>query len=360
MLKSVRTALRAAATALGAGVPGVVNASRVPTMRAMSTPAPHALLARFSTRDVEPDLRRQAWHEIAHRWVDFRPAPDVPLDAELTLLSSDVCTLGATRSSAYEMRTGSRRAERDDMVVLTLMQSGELVPEAFSRKGAGALSLCAPREMGAFLWGQDARQAFLTLPRSDVVAALGHEPHTALLTAHCALAPALASQMNHVALLLGQSGRVVAEEYAGLLEATRALALLALRNLGRQGAVVDLPDRTESLHAGRRAAALRFMERHAHRHELDAAAIARGAGCSRTRLYEAFAAQDQTVMGALRELRLQRARALLEQGARLHVGALSWRCGFADQSAFSKLFRARFGLTPTEWHVRAAVRGAVP
>ena len=321
-------------------------------MEAMSLSAPPAQLVHFSTRDVEPDLRRQAWHEIAHRWVDFRPAPDVPLDAELTLLSSDVCTLGATRSSAYEMRTGSRRAERDDMVVLTLMQSGELVPEAFSRKGAGALSLCAPREMGAFLWGQDARQAFLTLPRSDVVAALGHEPHTALLTAHCALAPALASQMNHVALLLGQSGRVAAEEFAGLLDATRALALLMLRNLGRQGAAADLPDLNECLHAGRHAAALRFMEQQAHRHDLDAAAIARGAGCSRTRLYEAFAAQGQTVMGALRELRLQRARRGIEQSARLHVGGLAWRCGFANPSDFSKLFRARFGLSPTEWHQR--------
>jgi len=140
----------------------------------------------------------------------------------------------------------------------------------------------------------------------------------------------------------------------------RWLALLALRNLGHQGADVDLPDLTESLHAGRRAAALRFMEQHAHRHELDAAAIARGAGCSRTRLYEAFAAQDQSVMGVLRELRLQRARALVEQGLRLHVGALSWRCGFADASAFSKLFRARFGLTPTEWRARSAGMGPAP
>lgn len=63
-------------------------------------------------------------------------------------------------------------------------------------------------------------------------------------------------------------------------------------------------------------------------------------------------------MGTLRELRLQRARALIEQSSRLNVGALSWRCGFADPSGFSKLFRARFGLAPTEWHqqARAATR----
>ena len=35
------------------------------------------------------------------------------------------------------------------------------------------------------------------------------------------------------------------------------------------------------------------------------------------------------------------------------LGALAWRCGFADPSAFSKLFRARFGLSPTEWRLHA-------
>ena len=95
------------------------------------------------------------------------------------------------------------------------------------------------------------------------------------------------------------------------------------------------------------------MERNAHRHELDAAAIAHGTGCSRTRLYEAFAASGTTVMATLREMRLQHARALIEQSPRLHVGALSWRCGFSDASEFSKQFRMRFGLPPSEWHRRA-------
>ncbi len=325
----------------------------VPKLRAMPHPTlPACVLEHRSSADLEPALRHAAWQEIAHRWVDFRPAPEVPLEAELTTLSSGVCTLGATRSSAYEMRTGSRRAQPDDMVVLTLMQSGDLLPQAYPRKGPGALSLCAPREAGAYRWGQGARQVFLALPRQDVAAALGQEPSTRLLSARCALAPALSSQMGHAALLLRQ-GTLDASECAALLDATRALALLMLRNLGRQGAAADLPDLHECLHTGRHAAALRFMEQQAHRHDLDAAAIARGAGCSRTRLYEAFAAQGQTVMGVLRDMRLQRAQGLLAQGQRLNVGALAWRCGFADASGFSKLFRARFGLSPTEWHQRA-------
>ena len=57
-------------------------------------------------------------------------------------------------------------------------------------------------------------------------------------------------------------------------------------------------------------------------------------------------------MGTLREIRLQRAKALIERSPRLHIGSLSWRCGFVDQSGFSKLFRLRFGLLPSEWHHR--------
>ncbi len=127
----------------------------VPKLRAMPHPTlPACVLEHRSTADLEPALRHAAWQEIAHRWVDFRPAPEVPLEAELTTLSSGVCTLGATRSSAYEMRTGARRAQPDDMVVLTLMQSGNLLPQAYPRKWPGALmprasASCSARASGS-------------------------------------------------------------------------------------------------------------------------------------------------------------------------------------------------------------------
>jgi AraC-like DNA-binding protein len=321
-------------------------------MASLPSPAP-CVLEHYASQDLEPALRRDAWREIAHRWVDFRPAPEVPLEAEMTILASDACIMGATRSSAYEMGTGPHWAHPEDMVVLTLMQSGEMVPSEHPRKGPGALSLCAPREVGRFRWSQGARQVFLALPRHDVYAALGREPQTQLLNGRGALTPALISQMNHMASLMRQPGQVDGVEFAGLLDATRALALLALRNLGRNGERVDLPGMEESLNRGRHAAALRFMAREAHRHELDSKAIAGGVGCSRSRLYEAFAARGQTVMGALRELRLQRARSLIEESPRLHLGSVSWRSGFADQSGFSKLFKARFGMVPSQWHQQA-------
>ncbi len=313
---------------------------------------PACTLEHHVSQALEPSLRVSAWQEMAHPWVDFQPAPDVPLCAELHALSHGDCTLGRMRSSAYVMRTGARRALPDDRVVLTLMLAGDLRPQAWGRKGPGSLSLCVAQEAGIYHWGQDACQVFLALPREQVAAALGRAPETQLLSGRCALAPAFASQLAHAGLLLRQ-GTLNAEEYGELLQVTRSLALLMLRNLGRQGDGFQGPAAHAGLHAARHALALRYIEQQAHRPELDVAEIARAAGCSRTRLYEAFAARGQTVMGVLRDIRLQRAQGLLTQSQRLNVGALAWRCGFADASGFSKLFRARFGLSPTEWHARA-------
>ncbi|MBN9368248.1 MAG: helix-turn-helix transcriptional regulator [Comamonadaceae bacterium] len=331
----------------------------------MPPAAPPCTLERLHTHDVEPALRFDAWRERAHQWVEMLPPPPgAALDAELLMLrGGGGCVFGTMRSSAYEMHAAARRmAHAPGMVVLTLIQSGEMLRDAApgedQRAGPGTLGLYDPWRMGSYRWSEGSREAFLALPRDVAQAALGREPgNLAIAPGRCTLAPALAAQLGHLALLVRQPQRIDAAEYAGLLDATRALALLMLRNLGRQGAGVDLPDARESLHAGRHAAALRFMELHAHTQGLDAGSIARGAGCSRTRLYEAFAAQGQTVMGTLRELRLQRARGLIEQSPRLHVGALAWRCGFGDPSDFSKLFRARFGLAPSQWHQRAWAAG---
>lgn len=322
-----------------------------------SLPPSSPVLERLSSHDVEPSQRFDAWRVRAHRWVEMLPPPpNAELDAELLLLQGDDCVFGTMRSSAYEMRAASHRmAHAPEMVVITLVQAGEMLRDAASgehqRIRPGTLGLYDPGCMGSYRWSQDSREVFLALPREEAASALGCEPvNLAIAPERCALAPLLASQLSHLALLMRQPGRVDDIEYAGLLSATRKLALLTLRNLGRQGLGVDLPDLNESLSQGRYAAALRFMENNAHRHDLDAAAIAQGAGCSRTRLYEAFAVHGATVMGALRELRLQRARSFIEQSPRLHVGTLSWRCGFTELSNFSKLFKARFGMPPSEWH----------
>jgi len=321
---------------------------------------PPCALEHWSSSEVDPAIRLPYWHDVAHNWVDVQPlSSGAELEASWSLLRGQDCFFGTKRSTAYEMRTSAKHVPPgEDMVVLSLLEAGQLdfnaAPGQGHRAGAGTLGVYAPQEEGAYRWSQHARQTYVALPRKEVWEALGGQPGNVLIKPRqCALAPMLSSQLSHLGRLARAPGTLTGADFAVLLDATRSLALLLLRNLGRQGVASDLPDVHESLHAGRHAAALRFMEQHAHRVALDVAEIALAVGCSRTRLYEAFAAQGQTVMGALRELRLQRARRAIEQGPRLHVGAVAWHCGFAHASDFSKLFRARFGLTPTDWHRQA-------
>lgn len=322
-------------------------------------PAPKCTLERLSTRDVEPALRFEAWRTRAHQFVELQPLPPgTSLEAELLTLRAGNCTLGTMRSSAYAVRTQpSKLAHAPDMVVITLVQAGEVKVatsdvNSTRRIGSGSLGLYDLTQLAHYQWSEGSREVFLALPRSDALAALGREPsNLALPLEHCVLAPALAAQLT----LLAQRAPVLDDvERSTVMASAHALALLVLRHVGQKSSFIkDAADTSPDLLAALYAAAMHFLELEAHHPELNANAIASGAGCSRTRLYEAFAAQGTTVMAALRELRLQRARHLIEQSARLHLGSLSWRCGFADQSSFSKLFKTRFGMSPTLWHLQA-------
>ena len=316
----------------------------------------------LSSNDVEPALRYDAWRERAHRWVDLDPPPaDAPLNAELMTLRGHGCTFGTMSSSAYSTRADPlRRPECADMVVVSLIQAGEVHIQARTDESCsitvGSLGLYDLARPARYDWSAASREAFLVLPRADALAAFGAAPHgLSVVLEGCPLAPALASQLTLLSshtLTLDESART------GLLAGARALALLALHQAGHP----DQADTaaTEGLAAGRRAAAMRFMESHAHRADLDLHAIARGIGCSRTRLCAAFTDEGDTVMAALRELRLQRARGQIEREPTAHLGALSWRCGFATQAHFNRLFKKRFGLVPAEWGRHAASAAMAP
>jgi AraC-like DNA-binding protein len=321
---------------------------------------PNCTLEHWDSSKVDPKIRLPYWHDIAHNWVDVQPlSTDIELDASWSLLRGQNSFFGTKRSSAYEMRTHAKHVPPgEDMVVLSFLESGQLdfnsTPGQGHRAQAGTLGIYDPRQEGTYRWSQHARQTYIAIERSVVWEALGQKPSNILLTQQqCTLAPILSSQLVHLGRLARQPSQATGldeQDFASLLEGTRALALLLLRNIGNQGLACDIPDQHTKLHAGRYTAALRFMEQHAHHYRLDAATIAHGVGCSRTRLYEAFAAHQKTVMGTLRELRLQRARLAIEQSQRLHVGTIAWRCGFVHTSDFSKLFKTRFGFSPTDWH----------
>ena len=87
---------------------------------------------------------------------------------------------------------------------------------------------------------------------------------------------------------------------------------------------------------------------------LDPQAVARGCGISLRYLHSIFADTGRTVSQCIREERLRAARDMLEMPGMMKMADVAYRFGFADQAIFSRQFRARYGVSPSEF--RAANR----
>jgi AraC-like DNA-binding protein len=135
------------------------------------------------------------------------------------------------------------------------------------------------------------------------------------------------------------------------LDATAELAVSTLRV--QFGTTIE----NEVNDNGAFAAACAFINRHLGSARLGPELIARQLGCSRAHLYRVFARHAETVADYIREARLRRARDLLMADALRdqRIGDIALRCGFADPVHFARLFRQRFGLTPSD-----ARAGATP
>ncbi len=81
--------------------------------------------------------------------------------------------------------------------------------------------------------------------------------------------------------------------------------------------------------------------------------IARAMGLSRSALYRLFR-ESGGIAHYIREQRLRRSFAeLAGSSGRIQVAQVAYRWGFADAAHFSRLFRQRFGCTPSETQERA-------
>lgn len=77
--------------------------------------------------------------------------------------------------------------------------------------------------------------------------------------------------------------------------------------------------------------------------------ICSAVGYSKSTVLAAFKKEFSTTVNAyLNTLRLERAKKMLEN-ANSSVNEIALNCGFSDQSYFSKVFVATYGITPTDY-----------
>ena len=137
-------------------------------------------------------------------------------------------------------------------------------------------------------------------------------------------------------------------ERLALLDASEAFAVATIQAACEAGQ----PFKQEG--PGLYSAAQRYIKRHLAHPDLSPDVVAAGIGCSRSTLYREFASRELTVQGYIRELRLQQLmRALQKDDRSLPIQTLAMRCGLYDSPNVNRMFRKRFGMSPTEAKAQA-------
>ncbi|RYF83180.1 MAG: helix-turn-helix domain-containing protein [Comamonadaceae bacterium] len=259
--------------------------------------------------------------------------------------------VGYCEISSLHMRRGSTAGEpfQDGAVFLWFIEAGSLAVELDDGEevqfATGALLLSDGAQPLRAHWTQASIHC-LRLPRHRVVDAVGHEAAASIQgvmqLGQLGLASFLGAQLH---LLKKQGPAMQAAE----LDETLSMVFGTVDGLLR----LALPPRQEAAppeFADRLHAVYRYIEKNLHRHDLSVEQIALGVNSSRAQLYRLFQSRPLSVHGTLREARLLKSVEHLRScGDKvLSIGAIAFACGFSDQSVFSKLFKQRFGITPSD------------
>lgn len=304
---------------------------------------------RIATSDFDPADRFEAWRQTAYSVVELEtPATG---DAELTGIKRHVHgTMGSFEThegSAHRtiFTAAASLAGAADSIVVSLLAEGEVGLDspcgARITSAAGRLIAYDTTRPMRYSWSPG-KEIFILLPRARALEALGGGfPGLVLPLDNQPLGIMVREQM---AMLDRHAEELGPKEMAVALDGLHALVLILLQNVGR-----DLGDGTAPEDNSLFLAARRYIEANFRRIELSPEMIAKALGCSRATLYRAFAQNDAAIMDVLREVRLSMSRRMIEAGSERGIAAIAYGCGFADASAFGKQFRAKFGVSPSEW-----------
>lgn len=323
----------------------------------MNTPAeaaaPHAKL-RLSGLPGDSNLRELCDHLARIMRVDVTALrDDLPFHYQASMRSVPGASWGAARTDAVRtMRTAQLCQDGQDDVML-LMPKGETLIEQPGREalrvrpgGAVLLSQARPMQISQ----QAGASWVLRVPHRDMARMLpriGDAPMVGLQGG----TPMLGLLQRYGRLLESEPLRGAASQQ---LAARQLQDMLAV-------ALGESPDyaawaEQNSLAAARVQALRADIAAHLASSRLSLDLLAARQGLSSRHLQRLLAAQGTSYLDTVRQVRVQTARAMLQDpsNAAMSTTAIAHACGFSDASGLNRAFRQHFGMTPGEarWKLR--------
>jgi AraC-like DNA-binding protein len=161
-----------------------------------------------------------------------------------------------------------------------------------------------------------------------------------------------------IGALLRQHMRLTLDEAPLMSPGERVVAVAAAADMALAALAAEHRADIEQAGDGLHRAARRLIERDCANFDLAPALVAMSLKCSRASLYRAFARHGESVAAVIWTTRLDRAWRMLTSGGLpgLPISEIAVRSGFLDQATFSRMFKHRYGCTPSEARERVHER----
>lgn len=307
-------------------------------------PARHAGL-----EGADPWARFEEWRRALSSLFDCTPVDDEPraFRGELRGYQLDPLLLGASRASAQRFRRGERQiaAAGVDHLLIQLYQSGRCAFDADGHEAEGQSGdiVCFDLSRPMTSVASDLETVSLVVPRQMLRLSprVLDGVHGAVLDGQSAMGRLLS---DHLRALVSVAPGMTAADTGLAAEATAGLLTAGL------AAASGAPQpATSALIPPSLQAVQRFIEMNLGNFDLSAEMVMKQFGLSRSALYRLF----EPLGGVAEYIRGRRlARAALRIGSvgrgRGAVARLAHLSGFASEAAFTRAFRARYGLAPRD------------
>jgi AraC-like DNA-binding protein len=313
-------------------------------------------MLRFSTDDFPQDKRVEAYREIFGRTIvkhDLEPIGDQPFHFEASLCSLPGLGLASSLISPCRRSHGPQHIDSDDLVLGVGLAGGCVVQqrgrEAVIGAGEAVLTSCA--DPADVVIASASRSISLRIPYSIL------RPRIADVDA--CLSRRIPRSAEGLPLLAGYIGAILgAEELAkpGLrnLVVAHVYDLVSLI-LGPKDEARELAEQ-RGVPAARRSEILRAIENRCGDAGLSAATIAALLGVTPRYIHFLLEQTGRSFTHHVLDHRLERAAALLRdpQWRDRKIAHIATEAGFTDLSYFSRVFRRKYGATPSDMRAAAS------
>jgi AraC-like DNA-binding protein len=306
-------------------------------------------LIQISTDELPEPFRLELLRETYGRTIikhEFEPMGDRPLRFEADLLQATGLGLGWSRSSPARFRRGPEHVDSDDFVLNITLTGGRAVQqlgrEVVLRQGEAVLTSCA--DPGVVTLSSESGFRSIRVTR-DLLKANVADFDACLVRPISRDNPALQLLIAYLAGLREVVALTAGESHEHLFAHVQDLLWTALGPSYDAGELA----KTRGIRGARLLAIKRDIMERLDDDSLSVGTIAARQGITPRYVHSLFHADGITFSAFVLEHRLARAHRMLcdPVDLRSRISTIAFRCGFADLSWFNRVFRKRYGATPS-------------